>query len=175
MGFYDHCAAYRDGDVYRKIRSVTDGDVRRVLDKHTLSPDEYLSLLSPAATAHLERMAQTVEDNLNAQEKAAVALERIAAALEAAGETATGDETAAGDERVGFERLERMDDGTLRSWVSADPMTLEQFDDGLRVALVQQDAGQPCPSDALQFLVCIAFEQFLQRIDRILVPILVHV
>ncbi|MDW3214762.1 MAG: haloalkane dehalogenase [Ilumatobacteraceae bacterium] len=44
------------------------------------------------------------------------------------GETATGDETAAGDERVGFELLERMDDGTLRAWVSANPMTLEQFE-----------------------------------------------
>jgi hypothetical protein len=41
---------------------------------------------------------------------------------------AAGDETAAGDERVGFELLERMDDGTLRAWVSAEPMTLEQFD-----------------------------------------------
>jgi hypothetical protein len=43
-------------------------------------------------------------------------------------ETPVGDETAAGDERVGFELLERMDDGTLRAWVSADPMTLEQFE-----------------------------------------------
>jgi hypothetical protein len=41
---------------------------------------------------------------------------------------ATGDETAAGDERVGYELLERKDDGTLRAWVSADPMTLEQFE-----------------------------------------------
>ncbi|MEZ5244542.1 MAG: haloalkane dehalogenase [Acidimicrobiales bacterium] len=33
-----------------------------------------------------------------------------------------------GTERVGFELLQRMDDGTLRAWVSADPMTLEQFE-----------------------------------------------
>lgn len=40
----------------------------------------------------------------------------------------SGDETAAGDERVGYELLERMDDGTLRAWVSADPMSLEEFE-----------------------------------------------
>ncbi len=40
----------------------------------------------------------------------------------------SGDETAAGDERVGYELLERMDDGTLRAWISADPMTLEEFE-----------------------------------------------
>ena len=44
------------------------------------------------------------------------------------GLTATGDETAAGDERVGYELLERVDDGTLRAWVSADPMSLEEFE-----------------------------------------------
>ena len=41
---------------------------------------------------------------------------------------ASGDETTAGDERVGYELLERMDDGTIRAWISADPMTLEEFE-----------------------------------------------
>lgn len=36
--------------------------------------------------------------------------------------------TAVGDERVGFELLQRMEDGTIHAWVSADPMTLEQFE-----------------------------------------------
>lgn len=40
----------------------------------------------------------------------------------------SGDQAATSDERVGFELLERMDDGTLRAWISADPMTLEQFE-----------------------------------------------
>lgn len=58
MGFFDRYAAYSDGNFSRQIRSVSDSDVQRVLDKHTLSPGDYLSLLSPAATPHLERMAQ---------------------------------------------------------------------------------------------------------------------
>lgn len=58
MGFYDQYAAYRDGEFSRRVQSATDGDVQRVLGKRTLSPDDYLSLLSPAAGPHLERMAQ---------------------------------------------------------------------------------------------------------------------
>ena len=58
MGFYDRYAAYRDGDISRQVESVTDGDVQRALGKHTLSPEEFLCLLSPAAEPHLEQMAQ---------------------------------------------------------------------------------------------------------------------
>ena len=58
MDFYDRYAAYGDGKFSRQVRSVSDSDVQRVLDKHTLSPGDYLSLLSPAAEPHLERMAQ---------------------------------------------------------------------------------------------------------------------
>ncbi len=58
MDFYDRYAAYGDGKFSRQVRSVSDSDVQRVLDKHRLSPGDYLSLLSPAAEPHLERMAQ---------------------------------------------------------------------------------------------------------------------
>ncbi len=58
MDFYDRYAAYRDGDIPRQVESVSDGEVQRVLGKHTLSPEEFLFLLSPAAEPHLEQMAQ---------------------------------------------------------------------------------------------------------------------
>ncbi len=58
MDFYDSDAAYGGGEFSSQVQSVTDGDVRRALGKHTLSPGDYLCLLSPAAAPHLERMAQ---------------------------------------------------------------------------------------------------------------------
>ncbi|MBT8213965.1 MAG: hypothetical protein KJP12_01990, partial [Acidimicrobiia bacterium] len=38
------------------------------------------------------------------------------------------DGAAADEARVGYELLERMDDGTMRAWISADPMTREEFE-----------------------------------------------
>lgn len=58
MTFYDPYTAWRENEGSRQIESVTDGDVRRVLGKQTLSPSDFLCLLSPAAEAHLEQMAQ---------------------------------------------------------------------------------------------------------------------
>ena len=58
MDFYDRVAAFRDGDIPRQVESATDADVQRLLGKHTLSTQDFLCLLSPAATPHLERMAQ---------------------------------------------------------------------------------------------------------------------
>lgn len=58
MSFYDRYKNFRDSDLSGRIESVGGGDVRRVLGKRALSPEDYLCLLSPAADAHLEQMAQ---------------------------------------------------------------------------------------------------------------------
>ena len=58
MGFYDHLTAWPSEELSRQIRSVSDGDVRRVLNKHSLSSADMLCLLSPAAESHLEPMAR---------------------------------------------------------------------------------------------------------------------
>jgi len=58
MDFSDRYAEYRDVDIAHQIESLADADVQRVLGKHTLSLDDFLCLLSPAATPHLEQMAQ---------------------------------------------------------------------------------------------------------------------
>lgn len=52
---------------------------------------------------HLERIAQTVESNFKAQEKAAASLERIAVALEAAAGIKTADTTVHPDDTVQIE------------------------------------------------------------------------
>jgi len=57
MGFYDHFTVWPSEALSRRIRSVSDGDVRRVLNKHRLSPADMLCLLSPAAESHLETLA----------------------------------------------------------------------------------------------------------------------
>jgi 2-iminoacetate synthase len=58
MSFYDRYETYRDSDICRRIEAVTDGDVQRALSKRTLTSGDFLCLLSPAAGAHLEPMAQ---------------------------------------------------------------------------------------------------------------------
>jgi 2-iminoacetate synthase len=58
MSFYDHYVAHAKNDFSRQIDSVTDRDVRRILGKETLTAADFLCLLSPAAEAHLEAMAQ---------------------------------------------------------------------------------------------------------------------
>ena len=54
MNFYRQYSVYRDRDIARQVQSVTDNHVQRVLAKHTLSADDFLCLLSPAAMPHLE-------------------------------------------------------------------------------------------------------------------------
>jgi 2-iminoacetate synthase len=58
MTFYDQYRRYDVAALTFQAESTTDGEVRRVLGKQTLAPADFLSLLSPAAEAHLERMAQ---------------------------------------------------------------------------------------------------------------------
>jgi 2-iminoacetate synthase len=59
MRFYDTYTQWRDNDLTGYVQSVTERDVRRVLNKRTLTAGDFLCLLSPAAEAHLEAMAQT--------------------------------------------------------------------------------------------------------------------
>ena len=58
MTFYDTALGLNLADCTRRLETTTDGDVRRVLGKQRLSWEDYLLLLSPAAEAHLEQMAQ---------------------------------------------------------------------------------------------------------------------
>jgi 2-iminoacetate synthase len=58
MSFYTIYAMWRDADLVGRMQSVTDSDVRRTLSKRTLTADDFLCLLSPAAEAHLEAMAR---------------------------------------------------------------------------------------------------------------------
>ena len=58
MSYFDQYSAARAADPMTHLASVTDGDVQRVLGKRSLDPDDLLCLLSPAAEAHLEQMAQ---------------------------------------------------------------------------------------------------------------------
>ena len=67
MSFYDQYTALADGDLIHQVESVTDGDVQRVLGKHSISPEEFLCLLSPAAEPHLEQMARQAHDLTVAQ------------------------------------------------------------------------------------------------------------
>lgn len=58
MSYYDFYADYRDLDISLWVESVTEADVQRVLGRHTLSSQDFLRLLSPAAEACLEQMAR---------------------------------------------------------------------------------------------------------------------
>ena len=58
MSFYDCCTAVGGDDPVRRASSATGTDVQRVLDKRTLSGEDFLVLLSPAAESYLEPMAQ---------------------------------------------------------------------------------------------------------------------
>uniref|UniRef100_A0A7C4EMT6 2-iminoacetate synthase ThiH n=1 Tax=Fundidesulfovibrio putealis TaxID=270496 RepID=A0A7C4EMT6_9BACT len=58
MSFYDAMQPWTAMDLDALLDQATDDDVRRVLAKDRLSPADFLTLLSPAASAHLEAMAQ---------------------------------------------------------------------------------------------------------------------
>ncbi len=57
MSFYPICAEYNDAPLAEQFGSVTEHDVRRALNKTTVSPEDFLALLSPAAVPFLEEMA----------------------------------------------------------------------------------------------------------------------
>ena len=58
MSFYDCCTAVGGEDPVRRAASATGADVQRILSKPTLSDEDFLVLLSPAAEPYLEQMAQ---------------------------------------------------------------------------------------------------------------------
>ena len=58
MSFHTATSAWRETDLKERLLAVTDGQVRGVLGKQTLSEADFLCLLSPAAEAYLEAMAQ---------------------------------------------------------------------------------------------------------------------
>jgi 2-iminoacetate synthase len=58
MGFSDLLSQYDTLDMAAYLAAVTTADVERVLAKHSLTPLDYLMLLSPAAEGMLEAMAQ---------------------------------------------------------------------------------------------------------------------
>ncbi|HEX2937752.1 MAG TPA: 2-iminoacetate synthase ThiH [Ruminiclostridium sp.] len=58
MDFYDYIEPYRSFDIGGFLSNVTDMDVRRIISKGDLTPLDFLSLLSPAASNHLEAMAR---------------------------------------------------------------------------------------------------------------------
>ncbi len=58
MGYYnDVYSRYRDVDFDSFLRNVTEADVRKVLSRERHSPNDFLTLLSPAAGDCLEEMA----------------------------------------------------------------------------------------------------------------------
>jgi len=58
MSFYDRYTVLAGNAPALRIASVTGADVRRVLGKRTLTGEDFLVLLSPAAQPYLEQMAQ---------------------------------------------------------------------------------------------------------------------
>jgi 2-iminoacetate synthase len=58
MSFYNQYERLQEFDFTGFFSRVTPGDVRRVLEKDRLNPDDYLTLLAPAAESFLEEMAQ---------------------------------------------------------------------------------------------------------------------
>lgn len=58
MSFYEVIESYRDFDFERAFKEKTREDVERALSKTHLNEDDLLALLSPAAGAYLEQMAQ---------------------------------------------------------------------------------------------------------------------
>jgi 2-iminoacetate synthase len=58
MSFYDQYTVWKDLDPMQRIASAAGSDVQRALNKSTLSAEDFLLLLSPAAEAYLEPMAQ---------------------------------------------------------------------------------------------------------------------
>ena len=58
MGFYDIIRQYRWEQIDGEIRNRTEGDVQRALAARSLSLDDLLSLISPAAEPFIEEIAQ---------------------------------------------------------------------------------------------------------------------
>jgi len=58
MSFLRVVQAYEGADIPGAAQAVTEADVRRALEKPVPGPEEYLTLLSPAAAGLLEAMAQ---------------------------------------------------------------------------------------------------------------------
>ncbi len=58
MEFYDICAGYKKFDFDGFFSAVCPGDVQAVLVKEKLGPEDFLTLLSPAAGTFLEAMAR---------------------------------------------------------------------------------------------------------------------
>ncbi|MBU0698071.1 MAG: 2-iminoacetate synthase ThiH [Pseudomonadota bacterium] len=58
MSFYNQLNLFRWEDIEKEILSRTSRDVERALSARFLDPDRFISLLSPAAEASLEDMAQ---------------------------------------------------------------------------------------------------------------------
>lgn len=57
MSVYDPIVRVDDTHLTERLTTAAGDDVQRVLGRHTLTPDDFLCLLSPAAEPHLERMA----------------------------------------------------------------------------------------------------------------------
>jgi len=58
VSFYPICAEYGAAPLSERFAATTEDDVRRALGKAVLDPDDFLALISPAATPYLEEMAQ---------------------------------------------------------------------------------------------------------------------
>jgi 2-iminoacetate synthase len=57
MGFFDIIKVYDKAGLGKTLSSVTENQVKSILEKDTLSSDDFLCLLSPAARSCLEEMA----------------------------------------------------------------------------------------------------------------------
>jgi 2-iminoacetate synthase len=57
MSFYDLYKLFRDRDILLEVESTTNEDGLRAIHKPRLSAEDFLCLLSAAAEAHFERMA----------------------------------------------------------------------------------------------------------------------
>ncbi|MGE4299945.1 MAG: 2-iminoacetate synthase ThiH [Desulfovibrionaceae bacterium] len=62
MSFYDTCARAMAQPLDGMVAAKTGDDVLRALDRRSPTPDDFLALLSPAADAHLEAMAQRARE-----------------------------------------------------------------------------------------------------------------
>lgn len=58
MSFYNKYSTFRQFDVTNFFESITDDQIKRILQKDRLTELDYLTLLSPAAEKYLEEMAQ---------------------------------------------------------------------------------------------------------------------
>jgi len=67
MSFTNIYTQWQDHDLWKRIDSVKDSDIRRILGKEALTPTDFLCLLSPAAEAHLETMARKAHRKTVAQ------------------------------------------------------------------------------------------------------------